>query len=174
MAGVGAQAKMTIPEIMAFAAVLDSQGQAVEMSATALSKLIMDMFKQQDQVIKATGINAEKFKEALTRSTNEGLMMLLERLHELGNIDVLAPVFKDMGENGARAAQVISALAGNLDMIKWEQQEATKAFNEATSVTKEYNVQNTTVQAGLDKAKKHIVFTAACIVVEESSEDVLE
>lgn len=156
MAGVGAQAKMTIPEIMAFAAVLDSQGQAVEMSATALSKLIMDMFKQQDQVIKATGINAQKFKEALTRSTNEGLMMLLERLHELGNIDVLAPVFKDMGENGARAAQVISALAGNLDMIKWEQQEATKAFNEATSVTKEYNVQNTTVQAGLDKAKKHI------------------
>lgn len=156
MAGVGAQAEMTISQIMGFAAVLDSQGQAVEMSATAVSKLIMDMFKQQDKVIKATGINAEKFKEALTRSTNEGLVMLLERLHELGNIDVLAPVFKDMGENGARAAQVISALAGNLDMLKWEQEEAEKAFKEATSVTKEYNVQNTTVQAGLDKARKRV------------------
>jgi len=156
MAGVGAQAEMTIPQIMGFAAVLDSQGQAVEMSATAVSKLIMDMFKQQDKVIKATGINAEKFKEALTRSTNEGLLMLLERLHELGNIDVLAPVFKDMGENGARAAQVISALAGNLDMIKWEQEEAAKAFKEATSVTEEYNVQNNTVQAGLDKARKRV------------------
>jgi len=84
------------------------------------------------------------------------LLMLLERLHELGNIDVLAPVFKDMGENGARAAQVISALAGNLDMIKWEQNEAAKAFKEATSVTAEYNVQNTTVQAGLDKARKRV------------------
>ena len=156
MAGVGAQAEMTIPQIMGFAAVLDSQGQAVEMSATAVSKLIMDMFKEQDKVVKATGLNAEKFKEALTRSTNEGLMMLLERLHELGNIDVLAPVFKDMGENGARAAQVISALAGNLDMVKWEQEEAAKAFSEATSVTKEYNVQNTTVQAGLDKARKRV------------------
>lgn len=156
MAGVGAQAEMTIPQIMGFAAVLDSQGQAVEMSATAVSKLIMDMFKQQDKVIKATGLNAEKFKEALTRSTNEGLLMLLERLHELGNIDVLAPVFKDMGENGARAAQVISALAGNLDMVKWEQEEAAKAFKEATSVTEEYNVQNNTVQAGLDKAKKRV------------------
>ena len=156
MAGVGAQAEMTIPQIMGFAAVLDSQGQAVEMSATAVSKLIMDMFKQQDKVIKATGINAEKFKEALTRSTNEGLLMLLERLHELGNIDVLAPVFKDMGENGARAAQVISALAGNLDMVKWEQNEAAKAFEEATSVTAEYNVQNTTVQAELDKARKRV------------------
>lgn len=156
MAGVGAQAEMTIPQIMGLAAVLDSQGQAVEMSATAVSKLIMDMFKQQDKVIKATGMNAEKFKEALAKGTNEGLLMLLETLHELGNIDVLAPVFKDMGENGARAAQVISALAGNLDMIKWEQEEAAKAFNEATSVTKEYNVQNTTVQAGLDKSKKRV------------------
>lgn len=156
MAGVGAQAEMTIPQIMGFAAVLDSQGQAVEMSATAVSKLIMDMFKQQDKIIKATGMNAEKFKEALSRSTNEGLLMLLDTLNKLGNIDVLAPVFKDMGENGARAAQVISALAGNLDMVKWEQEEAAKAFAEATSVTKEYNVQNTTVQAGLDKARKRV------------------
>ena len=156
MAGVGAQAEMTIPQIMGLAAVLDSQGQAVEMSATAVSKLIMDMFKQQDKVIKATGMNAEKFKEALAKGTNEGLLMLLDTLHQLGNIDVLAPVFKDMGENGARAAQVISALAGNLDMIRWEQEEAAKAFKEATSVTKEYNVQNTTVQAGLDKARKRV------------------
>ena len=82
--------------------------------------------------------------------------MLLDRLHELGNIDVLAPVFKDMGENGARAAQVISALAGNLDMVKWEQEEATKAFQEATSVTKEYNVQNNTVQArGIQRTEQH-------------------
>ena len=163
MAGVGAQAKMTIPEIMGLAAVLDSQGQAVEMSATAVSKLIMDMFKQQDKVIKATGINAEKFKETLKRSTNEGLLMLIERLHELGNIDVLAPVFKDMGENGARAAQVISALAGNLEKVKWEQGEAAKAFAEATSVTKEYEVQNNTVQAQLDKARKGFTEMAAAL-----------
>jgi hypothetical protein len=118
MAGVGAQAKMTIPEIMGFAAVL---------------------------------------------STNEGLLMLLDRLHELGNIDVLAPVFKDMGENGARAAQVISALAGNLDMVRWEQEEATKAFAEGTSVTNEFNVQNTTVQAGLDKARKGVTEMAVAL-----------
>lgn len=163
MAGVGAQAKMTIPEIMGFAAVLDSQGQAVEMSATAVSKVIMDMFKENDKIIKATGLNAKEFNETLKKSTNEGLLMLLDRLHELGNIDVLAPVFKDMGENGARAAQVISALAGNLDMVRWEQEEATKAFAEGTSVTNEFNVQNTTVQAGLDKARKGVTEMAVAL-----------
>lgn len=163
MAGVGAQAKMTIPEIMGFAAVLDSQGQAVEMSATAVSKVIMDMFKENDKIIKATGLNAKEFNETLKKSTNEGLLMLLDRLHELGNIDVLAPVFKDMGENGARAAQVISALAGNLDMVRWEQEEATKAFAEGTSVTNEFNVQNCTVQAGLDKARKGVTEMAVAL-----------
>ena len=156
LAGVGAQAGMTIPQLMAFAAVLDSQGQAVEMSATALSKLIMDLFKETDKIAQATGLDLEKFKATLESSTNEGLLMLLDRLHELGGMDVLAPVFKDMGEEGARASAVISALAGNVDTVRWQQEEANKAFQEATSVTKEFNVQNNTVQAGLDKARKRL------------------
>ena len=156
LASVGAQAGMTIPQLMAFAAVLDSQGQAVEMSATALSKLIMDLFKETDKIAQATGLDLEKFKATLESSTNEGLLMLLDRLHELGGMDVLAPVFKDMGEEGARASAVISALAGNVDTVRWQQEEANKAFQEATSVTKEFNVQNNTVQAGLDKAKKRL------------------
>ena len=154
LAGVGAQAGMTVPQIMAFGAVLDSQGQKVEMSATALSKLIMNLFKETETIATATGLNLNEFNAALQRSTNEGLLMLLRRLHELGGMDVLAPVFKDMGENGARASAVISALAGNIDMLIWEQEEANKAYEEATSVTREFNVQNTTVQANLDKARK--------------------
>ena len=154
LAGVGAQAGMTVPQIMAFGAVLDSQGQKVEMSATALSKLIMNLFKETETIATATGLNLNEFNAALQRSTNEGLLMLLRRLHELGGMDVLAPVFKDMGENGARASAVISALAGNIDMLIWEQEEANKAYEEATSVTREFNVQNTTVQADLDKARK--------------------
>ncbi|MBR6551127.1 MAG: phage tail tape measure protein [Paludibacteraceae bacterium] len=154
LAGVGAQAGMTVPQIMAFGAVLDSQGQKVEMSATALSKLIMNLFKETETIATATGLYLNEFNAALQRSTNEDLLMLLRRLHELGGMDVLAPVFKDMGENGARASAVISALAGNIDMLIWEQEEANKAYEEATSVTREFNVQNTTVQANLDKARK--------------------
>ena len=163
MAGVGAQAKMSIPQIMGFAAVLDSQGQAVEMSATALSKLVMNMFKQPEKIAKAAGMQLEEFNVALKKSTNEGLMLLLETLHKAGDMDVLAPIFKDMGENGARASQVIAALAGNIDKVKWEQEEAAKAFEEGTSVTKEFNVQNNTVQAGLDKARKGFTEMAATL-----------
>ena len=156
MAGIGAQANMTIPQIMGFAAVLDSQGQAVEMSATALSTLISHLFQNTDKIIKATGMNAKEFKDTLAKDTNAALLMLIQRLHDLGSIDVLAPVFKDMGETGARASSVFAALAGNIDKVKWEQEEANKAFEAATSVTGEFNVQNNTVQAGLDKAGKRL------------------
>ena len=156
MAGVGAQAGMTIPQIMAFAAVLDSQGQACEMSATALSQLIMNLFKEPSKIAKATGMDLEELNKALKRSTNEGLLMLLQQLKKLGNMDVLAPVFKNMGENGARASQVLATLAGNVEMVKWQQEQATQSFEDATSVTNEFNVQNSTVEAELDKARKRV------------------
>ena len=156
MAGVGAQAGMTIPQIMAFAAVLDSQGQACEMSATALSQLIMNLFKEPSKIAKATGMDLDELNKALKRSTNEGLLMLLQQLKKLGNMDVLAPVFKNMGENGARASQVLATLAGNVEMVKWQQEQATQSFEDATSVTNEFNVQNSTVEAELDKARKRV------------------
>ena len=154
LAGVGAQAHMTIPEIMGFAAVLDSQGQKLEMSSTAVSKIIMNLFKSPEKIAKATGMAVNEFAEVCKRSTNEGLLMLLNRLHELGGIDTLAPVFADMGENGARASAVLSALAGNVDMVRQQQQAANVAFQEAISIDKEFTVQNTTVQADLEKKKK--------------------
>ena len=154
LAGVGKQANMTIPEIMGFAAVLDSQGQAVEMSATAISQLIMKLFQDPAKIAKATGMDLQAFNKVLKEDTNEALLMLLERLNSLGNIDVLAPVFASMGTDGARASQVLASLAGNIDLVKQQQVVANNAFKEGTSVTKEYNVQNNTVQAQLDKAKK--------------------
>lgn len=165
LAGVGAQAHMTIPEIMGFGAVLDSQGQKVEMSATALSKVIMNLFKDPAKIAAATGLEVEKFAETCKRSTNEGLLMLLERLHELGGIDSLAPVFADMGEKGARASAVLAALAGNVDMVRQQQEAANVAFSEAVSIDKEFTVQNTTVQAGLEKARKR--FTELAVELGE-------
>ena len=172
MAGVGAQADMTIPQIMAYAAVLDSQGQNVEMASTALSQLIMKLFQEPQRIAQATGLELDKLNEALNTSTNDALLMLLQRLHDLGGMDVLAPIFQEMGTDGARASQVIAALAGNIETVVWQQENATKAYNEATSVTKEYNVQNNTVQAGLDKAKKG--FTEMAVVLGEKLEPVMK
>lgn len=159
MAGVGAQADLTIPQLLAFGATLDANGQKVEMSASALGKLTMNLFQKPREIAKQVGLDVEVFTETLKKSTYEGLMMFLQRIHDLGSADglaVLAPMFKDLGMDGVRMSQVLSTLAEHLDMVKWETQEANKAFKEATSATNEYQIFNNTVQADLDKARKRI------------------
>ena len=159
MAGIGAQAKMSIPEILAFGAVLDANGQKTEMASSALGKLAMMLFQDTAKMAKMVGIEVNKFTETMKRSTSEGLVMFLERIQQMGSKDglaILAPLFKDLGMDGVRMSQVLSTLAAHLDEVKWQFGEANKAFREATSASKEYELFNNTVQAGLDKAKKRI------------------
>lgn len=156
LAGVGSQAEMTIPQIMGYAAVLDSQGQAVEMSATAVSQLITKMFQDPAKIAKAVGMDVKEFTDMVKTDTNSALLTLLERLNSMGNMDVLAPIFKEMGTDGARASAVLASLAGNIDMVKQQQEVATQAYNEATSVVKEFTVQNETEEAKLEKKRKKL------------------
>ena len=154
LAGVGAQADMTIPQIMGFAAVLDSQGQAVEMSATAVSQLITKMFQDPAKIAKAVGMDIQEFTNLVKTDTNAALLTLLERLNSFGSMDVLAPLFKEMGTDGARASAVLASLAGNIDMVRQQQEIATQAYNDATSVVEEFTVQNETEEATLEKKRK--------------------
>jgi TP901 family phage tail tape measure protein len=153
MGGVGSQAKMTIPQIMGLGAVLDSNAQAVEASSTALSQVIVRMMQEPAKYAKVAGLDVQKFTETLKSDTNGALIMFLETLQKAGGMDVLSPMFKDMGENGSRAIAALSTLATHIDDVKAQQLAANKAFQEGTSVNKEFDVQNNTVQASLEKCK---------------------
>lgn len=154
MGGVGAQAGMTIQQIMAFGAVLDSNNQKVEASSTALSQVITRLYQDPAKYARVAGLDVQKFAELMRTDANEAVLTLLDSLNKAGGMDVLSPMFKDMGETGARAISALSTLAKHVDDVRRQQLVANQAFREATSVTKEFNVQNNTVQAGLDKAKK--------------------
>ena len=159
MAGIGSTAKMTIPEIMAFAATLDAHGQKVEMSATALQRTIMELFKKPGEMAKKVGLETDAFIETLNRSTTEGVMMFLEALNRLGEdqaLAVLSPLFQDLGLDGARVSSVLSNLSSHLDFLKWQLGEASQAFREGTSASNEYAIFNNTAQAAIDKARKRV------------------
>ena len=153
MGGVGSQAKMTIPQIMGFGAVLDSNAQAVEASSTALSQVIVRMMQEPAKYAKVAGLDVQKFTEMLKADTNGALILFLETLQKAGGMDVLSPMFKDMGENGSRAIAALSTLATHIDDVKAQQQAANQAFQEGTSVGNEFAVQNSTIQASLEKCK---------------------
>ena len=154
MGGVGAQAGITSSEVLGFGAVLDSYGQKVEASATALSQVITRIYREPAKYAKVAGLDVKEFTELVKTDMNGAIIRLMEALNGAGGMDVLSPMFKDMGENGARVIQTLSTLATHVDELKERQAMATKAFGEAVSVSREFNVQNNTVQADIDKAKK--------------------
>ena len=154
LGGVGAQAHMTTQQIMGYGAVLDSYNQKVESSSTALSQVIVRLYREPAKYAKVAGLDVKEFTDLLKQDANAALIMFLETLNKAGDMDVLSPMFADMGENGARAIQALSTLAKHIDEVKAQQQAANVAFNEAVSIDKEFQVQNNTEQARLDKAKK--------------------
>lgn len=156
MGGVGAQAGMTVQQIMAFGAVLDSSNQNVEASSTALQQVIVRLLQDPAKYAKVAGLDVKRFSELVRTDMNAAVIELLETLQKAGGMDVLSPMFKDMGENGSRTISTLAALAGHIDEVKAQQLEANKAFAEATSIDKEFNVQNNTVQASLDKQRKRV------------------
>ena len=163
MGGVGKQADMTIQQIMGLAAVLDANQQKLEASATAVSQVLVRLYREPAKYAKVAGLEVKAFSDLLKKDANAAFLQFLEALSKAGGMDVLSPMFKEMGENGSRAITALSTLASNIDKVRWEQGEANKAFSEAISIDKEFNVQNNTVQAQLDKARKGFTEMAAAL-----------
>lgn len=154
MGGVGKQANMAITDIMGFASALDQNMLRSEMASTALSGLILKLYQEPSKYAQLAGLQVEEFTKLMSEDVNEAVLTFLEALNRMGGMDKMAPVLDKMSLSGAEAASVISALAGNVDKVRKEQLGANQAFVEGTSVVNEFNVQNSTVQAELDKAKK--------------------
>lgn len=153
LGGVGSQAGLTVQQIMGYAAVLDSNNQKLEASSTALSQVMVRIYQEPQKYARVAGIDAAKFSKLVKTDMNEALILFLSTLNKAGGMNTLSPMFADMGENGSRAIAALSALAGNIDKVVAQQKVANEAFREATSIDTEFNVQNNTVQASLEKAK---------------------
>ena len=154
MAGVGKQAGLTQAQIMGYAAVLDESMQEDATSATAFSQLITKMYQEPAKFAALAGKNVKEFSRLLKEDANGALIAFLGNMKAQGGFDKLAPMFEQMGLDGTRATSVLSSVADKLGNVEKMQRLATEAYSEAVSINNEFAVQNTTVQAGLDKAKK--------------------
>ncbi len=153
VAGIGKQFGLTQTQIMGFGAVLDENMQKDEMAATAFSQLLTKMTTNTKKFANIAGIEVGKFSKMLKEDANGAVLTLLESLKKKGDFQVLAKMFQEMGLDGTRATGVLTTLADKIDLVKKRQQLANDAYRQGKSVIDEFDVQNSTVQANLDKAK---------------------
>lgn len=154
VAGVGKQAGFTQAQIMGLASVLDQNMQQDETAATAVQNLLAKMFQDSAKFAKIAGLNVKEFSKTLKEDANGALLQFLAALRSKGGFAQLAPMFEEMKMDGSRATGVLTVLADKLDDIKVAQDLATKSYAEGTSVINEFNTQNESVKAQLDKAQK--------------------
>lgn len=154
MGGVAKQADLAVTDVMGFASALDQNMLRSEMASTALQSLILKIYQEPAKYAKLAGMDVQEFVNLVNTDVNEALLQFLGTLGKMGGMAQMSPILKEMKLSGAEAAGVISALAGNIDQVRREQENANQAFIDGTSIINEFGVQNNTVQAGLDKAKK--------------------
>lgn len=154
LSGVGIQAGMTQAQLMGLASALDQNMQEEATSATVFSQLITKMYQEPAKFAKIAGVEVTKFSNLMKTNANEGLMTFLSAMKSRGGFAEMAPMFEEMQLNGTRAVGVLSAVASHLEQVRTAQDLATQSYASGTSVINEFNVQNNTVQAQLDKAKK--------------------
>lgn len=154
VAGVGKQAGFTQAQIMGLASVLDQNMQQDETAATAVQNLLAKMFQDSAKFAKIAGLNVKEFANTLKNDANGALLQFLAAMRAKGGFADLAPMFEEMKMDGSRATGVLTVLADKLDDIKTAQNLANEAYSEGTSVLNEFETQNESVQAQLDKASK--------------------
>lgn len=152
LAGIGAQAHISIADLMAFGAAADSTGQELEVAATAMNLFITQLQTHYKTVSQAAGVDENLIKSLLeVGKTTEAVMLVLRGLSEKGGLSQLGPLMKDLGSEGARMSGVLANFASNLDMIDQALMISNKGFEEAISVTNEYMIKNENAAAIMEK-----------------------
>lgn len=153
VAGFGKQVGLTQTQLMGFGAVMDENMLRDEMAATAFGQLLVKMTTDIDTFARITGKTSEEFKKMVTEDIN-GAILTVARSLKGRDMQDLGKVFDAMNLDGQRAIGVLATLGDKVDDVAERQRIANDAFKNATSITEEYNIQNTTAQAGIEKAKK--------------------
>lgn len=173
---VGAQSGISIDQIAALGSTIDALGGRVEMSATALSRMIPAIKNNSFAIANSIGVT-EKYLKSLTpiqqmvlifqkmrdniqgidTSTEEGQEQMAQTIEGmLGRNATMREVMKDLEQQGARAGIVFGLLSQNVDELEKQLGIAGEAYRENTALLNEYNNMNETTAAKWERLKNQV------------------
>lgn len=151
--GVARTAGITTDQLLALGSAFSAQMASPEVAATAMSKFIVALQKNHNLIEKNLSIPAgtiSKMYEA--GNAMDAIVLILEKMKAKGNMNALGDIFKDVGGEGQRLISSMVTMAKNVDMLKDHLYESQEAFEEATAVGKEYDMQQMSAIGILERA----------------------
>ena len=154
MLALGDAAALSTPDILAIGAAVDSMALEPEVAATAFGKLVVELRKGTSSIEKDLGIAQGSLKKLIEEGKGmEAIQTIFHKMNESENVFSLNSLFKDMGsEDGARLTKTMVTMAEKVDMLDRAVAESNKAFKDGTAVTVEYEMQQETAMAYMERA----------------------
>ena len=153
MLALGEQAGLTTPDILALGSAVDSMALEPEVAATAFGKLVTELRKGTSPIEKSLGIATGSLKKMIESGRGmDAILTIFRKMGETKNVFALDGLFKDLGSDGARLVKTMVTMAAKNGMLTKAVEESNKAFNDGTAVTVEYNMQQETAMAYMERA----------------------
>ncbi|TDB63316.1 phage tail tape measure protein [Arundinibacter roseus] len=144
-----------VTESLAFGSIFEELGLTSEIAASGLTKVLTVGATESEKFARGMNLAKSEVENLINTNPNEFILKLAESFEGLSTTEVAAKM-KDLGLNSQEAIKVMGVLAENTDLVREKQELSSKAFQEATSLTDEFNIKNDTLAAKLDKADKAI------------------
>ena len=161
---VGAQSGITIDQVAALGSTVSSLGMRIEMSATALSRMIPAIRNNAFELAKAIGVTPDTIRNLFdTGRGMEVILMILQRIKDTGmdadsveqmlGMAGMRDIMKDLNQQGARAGIVFSGLSQNVDELRRQLGVAGEAYEENIAIQQEFDKMNDTTAAKWERLK---------------------
>ena len=151
--GMAAYLKLSTADMLALGSAADAAGLSMETSGTSFSMFLSALQKSPGAIEKALKIEDGTINQLVNSGkTMDAILLILDKMKEAGNMHNLEDAFKALGSEGARMVGVLATMSQKVDMVREHVDVSRTAFKEATSVTNEYNVQNETAAAIMERA----------------------
>lgn len=164
---VGAQSGITVDQVAALGATVNSLGMGTEMAATVVSRMIPALKNHAFDLAQAIGVTPDTIRNLVDGGKGmEVILMILQHIKEqnlnadgidkLLGIGGMGEIMKELDQRGARAGIVFAGLSQNVDELRKNLITANDAYTEGTAILDEYNKMNDTTAAKWERLKNQM------------------
>lgn len=152
LTGLSKVSHITSDQLLGLASASDSLMLMPEVASTAFGKLISSLWTNYHDIEKMLGMQEDSLKDMMSKGeTMQALVTVLQNVSDK-NLNSMDEYFKEFGSDGQRLESVVVTMAQNVDVLKSHLDESSKAYKDATAVSKEYAIQQETAQAIIERA----------------------
>lgn len=169
VAGTAVSSKLSLPVIEAYGAVMSNAGTIASSASISLTRLVNDLSVKRGKYfaiaqLADSTLTVEKFNKLINTDTQAALSLFFKGL-KAGNPTQIefAERIKSVGITTGKVSNAVKVLANNYDLLQGKLAIGTKGYDEATSVSHNFELANNSLAASFDKIKNGIVnyFTSA-------------